>query len=132
MTAENSRPATAERAGFFQPLKAGLAALMGLFHTRLDLILTEIEEEGERLRELVLLVVLSLFCLSFGVLLLTLFIVVIFWDTHRLFVLGGFAALYLGVGLIAGQIVRKKIMARPKLFSATLSELAKDVDSIKS
>ena len=132
MAAEDSGASTSEPTGLFHPLKAALAALVGLFQTRLDLVLTEIEEERERIKELILLGLLSLFCLSLGLLLLTLLVVVIFWDTHRVYVLGGFAALYLGLGLIVGVIVRRKIMARPRLFSATLSELAKDRDRLSS
>jgi uncharacterized membrane protein YqjE len=66
-----------------------------------------------------------LFCRR-GVILLTLFIVVYFWDTHRLLALGGVTALYLIVGLAVALTAKKKMAASPKFLSATMSEFAKD------
>ncbi len=99
--------------------------------TRLELVSTEIEEERERIKEIVLLAVIALFCMSLGVLLLTLLIVVAFWNTYRLYVLSGFVIFYLGLGLIAGLVMRRKVISKPRLFSGTLSELAKDRESLK-
>ncbi|MGH7773950.1 MAG: phage holin family protein [Candidatus Binatia bacterium] len=132
MAAEDSEGDTTRAKGLFDPLKAVLATFLAVLQTRLDLVSTEFEEERERFKEMILLAVISFFCVSLGILLLTLFVVVIFWDTHRFYVLGGFVALYLGLGLTAGGILRKKAMSRPKLFSATLSELAKDIERLKS
>ncbi len=132
MPAEDSGGDTTRAKGLFGPLRAALATSLAVLQTRLDLISTELEEERERFKEMILLAVISLFCVSLGILLLTLFVVVIFWDTHRFYVLGGFTALYLGLGLTVGGILRKKALSRPKLFSATLSELAKDIERLKS
>lgn len=132
MAAEESGTGTNRPKGFFDSLKAVLSGLVALLQTRLDLLATELEEEQERLKEMVFLGAIFLFCASLGVIFLTLLIVLIFWDTHRFYVLGGFAVLYLGVGLIAGLILQKKALSRPKLFSGTLSELAKDRERLKS
>jgi uncharacterized membrane protein YqjE len=131
MAAEDSGTGTGPR-GFFDSLKALLASLVALLETRLDLISTELEEEEERFKEMIALGAIALFCAGLGILFLTLLIVVVFWDTHRFYVLGGFAFLYLGLGLIAGLILRKKALSKPRLFSATLSELAKDREQLKS
>ncbi len=79
-----------------------------------------------------MLTVVALFCVSLGVLLFTLLVVVVFWDTHRLYVLGGFSIFYLALGLFAGWRARKKGLDKPKFLSATLSELAKDRERLKS
>jgi uncharacterized membrane protein YqjE len=42
------------------------------------------------------------------------------------------AALYLGIGTVAGLMLRKSILQRPGLFPATLNELAKDRDRLRS
>lgn len=118
--------------GFIDPLRSFLAKFVGLLQTRLELICTELEEEKERLKESVLLAAAALFFLSLGILLLTLWVVVLFWESYRLYVLGGFALLYLALGLILGLLAKLKARRRPRLFSATLSELAKDRDQLRS
>jgi len=110
-----------------------LANWVDLFRTRLELFTTELQEEREHLQQTLLLAASSLFCLAFGVLLVTLFIVVAFWDTnYRLWVLGAFALLYLAAGAVMGAITRRKQKARPKLLAATLGELAKDYQHLSS
>lgn len=132
MAAQESGTSTSRPRRVFDPFKKVLAALVGVFQTRLDLVVTELEEEGERLREKILLGLASLFSLGLGLSLLTLFVVAVFWDTHRFAVLGGFVVLYLGLGLVLALIVRKKIVSKPRLFSAVLSELTKDREHLSS
>lgn len=117
---------------FLDPLRSFLAKFTGLLHTRLELICTELEEERERLKESVVLGAAALFFLSLGILLLTLWVVVLFWESYRLYVLGGFAFLYLILGIVLGLSAKLKALRRPRLFSATLSELAKDRDQLRS
>ncbi|HEV8341922.1 MAG TPA: phage holin family protein [Candidatus Binatia bacterium] len=132
MAAEETQTASTSARGLFSSLRSLPAALLDTLKTRLDLLLTELEEERDRLTKILLLAAISLFCLSLGILFLTLFIVAIFWDTHRLYVVGGFAALYLILAGITWLILRKKARLRPKFLSATLSELAKDRDRLRS
>lgn len=112
--------------GLFASLHQLVLTLLDILHTRVDLIATEFEEERERIRELVLFGFLALFFAAFGFLLLTLFVIVLFWDTYRVFAVGGFALLYLGLGTLAAATLRQRLKARPRLFAATLAELAKD------
>ena len=132
MGAETDRGGTTRRGGLFDSLRAVMASFVGLLQTRLDLASTEIEEERERLKELILLAAIALFCLSLAVILLTVLVVTIFWETHRFYVLGGLALFYLAAGSIAALILRKKAAGRPRLFSATFAELAKDRERLES
>ena len=132
MAAQGSGTSTSRPRRVFDPFKRVLATLIGVVQTRLDLVVTELEEEKERLGQVILLGLACLFSLALGVILLTFFIVALFWETHRLYVLGGFVVLYLGLGLILALIVRKKIVSRPRLFSAVLSELTKDREHLSS
>ena len=132
MAAEDSGMGAGPSKSSFDSLKALPASFVALLETRLDLISTELEEEQERLKEMIVLNVIALSCGSLGIIFLTLFVVVIFWETHRFYALGGFALLYLGLGLIAALILRRKALSKPRLFSATLSELAKDREQLKS
>jgi uncharacterized membrane protein YqjE len=117
---------------FLQSLKAALAAVSSALHTRLELFVTELEEERERLKKALLLTLLLFFCLSFGFILLNIFVVALFWERGWIFAIGALAALYLTVGIAAALMLRKKILTRPGLFPATLAELGKDRDRLKA
>ncbi len=99
---------------------------VAILYNRLQLVSNEIQEEKERLIELMIYAVVGMFCTSFGVLLLTFFIVVVFWDTNRLAVLAVVTFLYLSAGVAAIIVFRSKLKAHAALFAATLAELKKD------
>ena len=71
------------------------------------------------------------FCLSLGILLAVLFLVVLFWDDHRLLVLGILAFGFLGAGIAAMLAFRARLAARGRLFSQTLEELRRDRDRLE-
>lgn len=117
---------TGRATGLLASLRRLLATGVEILQTRIELLSVELEEEGVRLRELMLYALVALFFLGFGLLLLTLLVVVIFWDTHRLPVLVGITALYLAIGIGSALRVRRTLKTRPRLFAATLGELGKD------
>jgi uncharacterized membrane protein YqjE len=118
--------------GLFESLQAFLRSWVSLLQTRLELVSSDLEEQRARWSEIIVFAAASAFCLSFGLLLLTLFVVVLFWDTHRLLVLGGFTFLYLAAGLLAVFVIRKKLNEKPRILSATLAELSKDLQHLSS
>jgi uncharacterized membrane protein YqjE len=113
-------------AGLLDSLRRLAVTLIEILHTRVDIVATEFEEERERIRELVLFGLMALFFAGFGFLLLTLFLIVLFWDTHRLIAVGGFTVLYLGLGGLAAATLKRRLRTRPRLFATTLAELSKD------
>lgn len=118
--------------GLMASLRQLLATSAEVLRTRVEILSTEVEEEGVRVRELFLLEQVTLFFLGLGLLLLTLFVVLAFWDSHRLLVLAVFAVFYLAVGAGAALVLRHKFKTRPRIFSTTLSELGKDRDRLTS
>ncbi|MSP37918.1 MAG: phage holin family protein [Deltaproteobacteria bacterium] len=118
--------------GVLHALKAALAALSAILHTRLELFATELEEERERLKQTLILTLLLFFGLSFGFILLTIFIVALFWDKGWIAAIGILSAVYLGVGAMAGLKLRSAFLTRPGLFPATLGELGKDRDHLRT
>ena len=118
--------------GLWRSLKALLAALSAALHTRLDLFATEFEEERERLKQTLVLSLMLFFGLSLGFILLTIFLVALFWERGWIFAIGGLAGLYLCVGIVAAFKLRSQFLTRPGLFPATLGELAKDRDRLRS
>ncbi len=131
MADELSETRAEREPGFFESLKAVLTDFAALLQTRLELASTEFEEEMERLKQLLLLAAVALFCFSVGVILLTIFIVIFFWDTHRLLALGGLTALYLIVALIVALVMRSKAAKLPKFLSTTIAEFAKDRERLR-
>jgi len=91
-----------------------------------------VKEEQLRLLQLLLGAFLAVFFSASGIIMLTLFVVVLFWDTHRVLVTILFAVLYLGFGAIFGIVVRRKAREKSKLFSASIAELAKDRQQLAS
>jgi len=126
MPGEISDPNPANEPGFFEALRNLFSDFAALLQTRLELATTEFEEEAERLKQTLLLGAISLFFLAVGVILLTLFIVVLFWDTHRLAALGAVTTLYLLIGIAVGFAAKNKMSAMPRFLSTTMSEFAKD------
>lgn len=127
-----SAPGAAESPGLLASLRRLAATLVAVLQTRLELLATEVEEERVRLTRLVLLGIAATFFLALGILTLTLFVIVLFWDTHRLLVSGLLAVIYLAAGLAIAFAARREAAARSRLFSASLAELAKDRERLNS
>jgi uncharacterized membrane protein YqjE len=120
----NGRPAPT--LGVMDSIRTTLATTAKVIRTRLEIISTELEEQREWMQSLVLLAVAGLFFVSIGLVMLTLFVVALFWETHAVAVTGAFAGVYLAVGIWAVLTFRSKSKTRPKLFQSTTEELAKD------
>ncbi|EQD75069.1 conserved hypothetical protein, membrane [mine drainage metagenome] len=107
-------------------MKVLVTTLIAVAHTRLDLLSTELEEEREYFLAQLILILMALFLLGVGVVLATILLVIAFWDTHRLLVLGLFSGFFLVAGMMAWGAAWRKAKVKPKPFSASLSELFKD------
>jgi uncharacterized membrane protein YqjE len=112
--------------GLLSSLKNLTVSLIAIVHTRLELISTDLEEGRERFISLLALAFISLFSLCFGAVLLTILVVVIFWDTHRLLVMGSLTTLFILVGALIGAVVIRRLKRMPRMFEASLAELIKD------
>lgn len=112
--------------GLFDSLRTLSISLVGIVHTRLELLSTDIAEEREHLIALLVLVLLALFCLGVGVVLLAMLVVVAFWDSHRLLALGGVTGVFLIASAGMAWLALHKTRTRPRLFAASLAELSKD------
>jgi len=112
--------------GLLDSMRRLAQTAVGLVETRLEIIVTELEEERLRLRRTLILAVVAGFCLSVAALLAVMFVVVVFWDTHRLTAIGGLLALFLGGGAVAGYALWRQTGGHARLFETTLGELRKD------
>ena len=130
MLSEAQDPGSGQRGGLFDSVKTLAATLVAMGRTRLELLSTEIEEERVRLMSMLLWTFVALFCAALCTVLLTLFVVVVFWDTHRLLALGILALLFLLGAAMAGWVVLDKAKTRPRLFASSLAELSKDREQL--
>ncbi len=125
-----SPPPAGRGTGLLGSLQQLLATFTEILYTRLDILSTEMEEEVVRFKELLLYGLVALFFLGLGVVFASLYVVVVYWETHRLAVLAGFAVLYLISGVVAVRVVQRKLTSRSRLLSATMAELRKDRDRL--
>lgn len=112
--------------GLMGSVRRLLSTLISIASTRLQLLANELQEERLHLTQMFFFSLAALFCFGMGLLLFTAFIVVLFWDDHRLAVLGVLCALFFALGTLIAMLLRSKVQAKSKLFSASLAELAKD------
>lgn len=116
-----------------------LASLRGLatsgatlIRTRLELLKVEAEEEVLRLTSLLLWGMVAVLCGVVGVTFLGVFITVLLWDSHRMLALGIFTALFLVGAIIATAVTLRLLRQGSRLFSASLTELERDLAALRS
>ena len=115
-----------EEAGLLASTRRFGATLLEALGNRAELAMVEFREEADRRKEFLALAAAGAVFLALGLLLAALFVVVCFWDTHRLTALGGVTVLYLAIAAVAFARLRARVEASPPPFEATLRELAAD------
>ena len=126
-----SEPASGDTgAGIVQSLRNLAATLVAILRTRFELLATELEEERVRLLEILFWAAGALLFLAVGVLLLVVFLVALFWDSYRIAAIVVLAGIFFAVGVAMAIGVRNRMRARPRMFSASLDELARDKDQL--
>lgn len=94
--------------------------------TRLELISTDVQIARTKFLSLLVMIIFTLFFLFFGLVMLSLLIVIYSWETDRIMALSLLTAGFLSVGIILALVVLHSLKTMPKLFEATLTELSKD------
>jgi uncharacterized membrane protein YqjE len=120
------------KGGLLSSLRCLTSTLIEVLYTRVELFAVELDEERRRITRALWLAAMGAFCLGLGILLAVLFLVVLFWDTHRLLVLGILAFGFLAAGIAALLTFRARLADRTRLFSQTLEELRRDRDRLDS
>jgi uncharacterized membrane protein YqjE len=108
------------------------ATLLAMVQTRLELASVEMEEQSQRYLGYVLMSLLALFLFGIAIVLVAVLVIILFWDSHRIEAVLGMAALFALSALAVGMKVRAGFAARPALLSATMGELQKDIDFLKT
>ena len=127
-----SDPSPTGAARFTQPVKDLLAVLSAALHTRLDLLVVELQEELERTKRTLALFLVLLWAISVGFVLLNIFLVALFWQNGWIAAIGILALVYFAVAGFAAIKLRGATLRPGGLFPATLAELAKDRDRLRA
>ena len=122
---------TAEARKTGESLQALVASMLALVRTRLELAVVEFGEERERRKHIAMLGIVAGVFFALAALLFALFIVVLFWDSHRVAAVAGVTVAYLAIGLGALASLRSRHRELPAPFEASLAELARDVEALR-
>jgi uncharacterized membrane protein YqjE len=115
----------------FTSLRTFGRVVLATFHTRLDLLTTELGEVGFRLLNLVISSAIALLALHTAFFFFMLWVLAAFWDTqYRLWVIAGIGLVYLIIGVVSLVIARNLIFNRPRFLGQTLDELKRDVEGL--
>lgn len=116
--------------GLIGSIKRLLSTLTQLASVRLELLANELQEERLHLEQRLVYFFAALVCFGMTMLLLTVFIVVLFWDSHRLLAMGGLSAVFFATGLILLMRLQQMAQQKSRLFADSLAEFAKDGDQL--
>ena len=108
-----------------------LATSLSIVHTRLELASVEIEEELGRFFSLLLWSLVALFCACFGLVLLAVLLIAVFWDSHRIAVVASLITFFFASSIGLGFWLRDQFGKKPRLFAFTLAELQQDCAALR-
>lgn len=103
-----------------------LAILVSMVRTRAGLFAVELLQEQGRIWLLLVLTALALIFVSMALLMLSLLVIVAYWEEGRLVAIGCLLAFYIGAAIITMLVLRHKAKGGSRLFAASLGELSKD------
>ena len=118
------------REGLFAALKNSLATLIAIGKTRVELLVTEFEEEKLRLMSLWSKAVGAAFMLAVGVILAIFCLATAFWE-QRVIIFGVFAVLFVGGGLFLIGSLKRQSGQPSKMFRTSLTELEADMAELR-
>jgi uncharacterized membrane protein YqjE len=105
----------------------GLASTgASIAQTRLELLSLDVQIARSKFISLLVMIISALFFLFFGLVMLALLIVIYSWETDRMMALGLLTGAFLTVGLILALLIMQSLRKMPRLFEASITELAKD------
>jgi uncharacterized membrane protein YqjE len=124
-------PTYAGKPGVLTSLRRLGATVVALLHTRAELIAREFERERVRVTRLLILGVAALFFFALGTITLTIFIIVLFWDSQRLVAIGVLTLLYFGIATAVAIFAKREAARSSKPFASTVAQLKHDRDLLR-
>jgi uncharacterized membrane protein YqjE len=107
------------------------ATLLGVAQTRLELLALELEDEKRRVLGVLAWGAVAIMLGGFGLFFLAGWLTVLFWESHRLLALGGFALGFLSLGALALWRLRGLMGSSEGWLSASLGEIEADRQALE-
>jgi len=101
-------------------------AVLGLLHTRLELVAVELDEVRERAIERLVFVLVAVLCFAFALLGASALVVVAFWDSNRIAALSIVILVYVAIGLFALWRLAARYRAERPPFAETIAQFERD------
>jgi len=111
--------------------KTFVATLIAIIGTRLEIAAGELEEERLRLTGILAYAALVFLFAALGLIFLSLLVVAVFWDEHRIAALGCITVIYVVLTVLAAAQLRRRLSEKSRLFSTTVDELRKDQERLQ-
>jgi uncharacterized membrane protein YqjE len=111
-------------------IKNILATGASIAQTRLELLSVDVQIARSKFISLLVMIVCALFFLFFGLVMLSLLIVIYSWESNRILALGLITSAFITIGLILVILVMQSLRTMPKLFEASIAEFAKDREEL--
>jgi uncharacterized membrane protein YqjE len=102
------------------------ASLLGLVRTRLELASVEFAEERDRVQQQLTLLIAGMATFMFAAFFAATWVIVYFWDTHRLTAIAIVAIVFAGAGAVLLTLRSQAAKAAPTPFAATVAEFERD------
>jgi uncharacterized membrane protein YqjE len=127
----DSAPVQPKR-GLLASLRGLVTTLVAIASTRLEILITEFEQEKIRLGRILLLGMATVFFAAMALIFLSSLVLVLFWDEHRIAAILGITVFYALLAAAAAWRLRHDMRQKSGLFSTTLGELQKDQAALES
>lgn len=98
--------------------------------TRLELLSVDVQIARSKFLQSLVMIISALFFLFFGLVMLAILIVIYSWESNRTLALGLLTGTFLSVGFLLAALVIQSLRTMPKLFEASIAELAKDAKEL--
>ena len=108
------------------------STLLAIFHTRIELLTVELQEETQRLLSYFILSLVALFCVIMTFLLGIFLVIVLFWDSYRVLAISGLIVFFGAVAALIALGIRRSYRKKPRMLAYTRNEIAKDLERLKS
>ncbi len=100
--------------------------------TRLELLSVDVQIARTKFLQSLVMIVSALFFLFFGLVMLALLIVIYSWESDRILALSLLTGAFISIGILLAALVIQSLRTMPRLFEASITELAKDAEELKN
>jgi uncharacterized membrane protein YqjE len=118
--------------GLLGSLRGLLATGLALLQNRFELLAAELEEEKLRLLGIIAYGALAVLLFCVGLVFLAIFLTLLWWDSHRLLVVGICTLAFLLGSWIALRLAQRQSRSESRLFAASLAELKQDREALRA